>query len=80
MNNIGKGSLFNTMLQQEEIMQVGHQTKAANNSKHHWWRDPDGFQMLYITFKNLVVLTNIFLQYNVLTAESSFRQEEKTCL
>ena len=34
MNNIGKGSLFNTMLQQEEIMQVGHQTEAANNSKH----------------------------------------------
>ena len=34
MNNIGKGSLFNTMLQQEEIMQVGHQTEAANNSEH----------------------------------------------
>ena len=34
MNNIGKGSLFNTMLQQEDIMQVGHQTKAANNSEH----------------------------------------------
>ena len=35
MNNIGKSSLFNTMLQQEEIMQVGDQTEAANNSKHH---------------------------------------------
>ena len=35
MNNIGKGSLFNTMLRQEEIMQVGYQTEAANNSEHH---------------------------------------------
>jgi len=35
MNNIGKGSFFNTMLQQEEIMQVCHQTEAANNSEHH---------------------------------------------
>ena len=34
MNNIGKGSLFNTMLQQEEIMQVGHQTETANNSEN----------------------------------------------
>ena len=80
MNNIGKGSLFNTMLQQEEIMQVGHQTEAANNSEHPWWRDLDGFQKLCITFKNLVVLANIFVQCNVLTTKSSFCQEEKTCL
>ena len=80
MNNIGKGSLFNTMLQKEEIMQVAHQTEAANSSEHHWWRDPDGFQKLCITFKSFVVLANMFLQYNVLTAKSSFCQEEKTCL
>ena len=37
------------------------QNEAANSSKRHWWRDPDGFRKLWVTFKKLLVVKNISL-------------------
>ena len=37
------------------------QNEAANNSKcHHWWRDPDEFQTLCVTFRKLSRCWRIF--------------------
>ena len=55
----------------DTILQL-QQKEVADNIKRHWWRDPSGFRKLYVTFKNLLVLKNLSLQYYDPTAKSSF--------